>query len=243
MKVSLPYAYEVTVIRTGETRPQTRIVAAARPFLGELSEIAGNLAPVAFRVTITTSTASARRPELRWYDERLWAPATDLTEPVRTADVITLAHADRELAIHFPDIVGDELALADYASRPISTYLATRTRIVNWLDQHLLIDGRLYAESNEPRYLAIRFPNAEPSLTANIYVTYQNAEFDAGVEYGYFAANALSEAREFLAEPTLQPASRIEILLPHAVRYEEGSDLRSQILAPMIPAHIGEHPR
>jgi len=241
MQIHIPYTYEVTGIFTNEKSERTTTVGVDIPFAGEIVEISPSLAPIAFKVVINSGTNNTTS-NFRWYDERLWAP-------VPTADfgsdilknVLALAYADRNLNIMPNAQAYPTLNLRAYQTLPISTYMETRNRILNWLDQHLLISEVLYVESNEPRYLALRDSNI---ISGRIFVAYQNLDFGESAHYKYFAADQLPAAQQFISDgeaPIVRPSGTIEILIPEAVRYHVGSDDRPQLLMPMIPAHLGNH--
>jgi hypothetical protein len=255
MQLRIPYTFQIEAIPQRCKKPRTISVAAAQDMRATISEIGIDQAPLAFRVNLP-SFGLPQTLDIRSFNMRLWKPAIVNPKPhlpVTEAEVVVciMQHHDIRKAsevrpgerIIARSLNDDRVRIAtpnwnesarytpsDYRQVLSTTMEAVENRITDWLDTHLIIDGVLYTETGEPRYLVINRPYNNDLHRGNtsLYVTSFYSDFLGCDTWAYFRADELDEAiaaATALAERfqdddhlPIVPSSTIDVLMPEHIR-------------------------
>jgi len=267
MQITIPYTYTIDAIPNRCKKSRLITVQAPMDFRTTVTEIREEEAPIAFRIPMIsrdgTIGGTPYSLDIRTWNSRLWKREIPWFPTYTEETIVSLLLDDQN--IRKPSEVQPEdkvithplhdgtvriktkpyteyrrFEQQDYRYIGKTTQQTALQRIVDWLDSHLLIDGLLYVETHEPRYLVINRPFSNDLSTGNtaIYPTFFYSTFLGCDRWAYFRADELDEAvatATALAEKYNDQAhlpikvNIIEILMPNEIRCNPKKDTQNQL--------------
>jgi hypothetical protein len=267
MQITIPYTYTIDAIPNRCKKSRLITVRAPMDFRTTISEIREDKAPIAFRIPmISRDGKPGGTPyslDIRAFNGRLWKREIPWF-PTYTEETILSLMLEEQNIRKPSEVLSNEKVMThplhdgtvriktksyteyprfeqqDYRYIGKTTQQTALQRIVDWFDTHLLIDGILYAETSEPRYLVINRPFSNDLSTGNtaIYPTFFYSTFLGSDRWAYFRADELDEAiatATALAEKYNDyknlpiKVKAIEILMPSEVRCNPKIETRTQL--------------
>jgi hypothetical protein len=177
----------------------------------EIPEVTGDEAPVAFRVPEISRDAT----EIRWWNNELWQPYRPWSHQQEDS---------RPGSKYFPAEQRAESYLVPYSADGLDE---TLPYITEWFGRFLIVDGVVWKQAGEPRYVVMTFGlGHNHSFTSLSTDSHYNGNIHRS---RYYRADSFDDAKaeairvalergDTDSVPMIEHEPPIEILIPEAVR-------------------------